>query len=427
MKLLVVSPDYMSHVVPMLQVASAWARIEGEVVVATGESTGPIVEAAGLERVELRLGKGSNSGVIRVDDQPAGEDEHLRAFFDATRVGPIATLEYQADARRHDLLDEPDRVLDRLAEILEQVRPDRVVVDHVAFGARLALFALGVDAATMVLGHPSALVAPGELYGLPPEWPRALRPDPDELDSLQRRCRDSVEELRTSAQEVVDRRAPQRGPVGDLTSTPGSTTVYVYPEALHAPTRALPREHVFVGSLARDESLGGVELPTGHGPRVTVALGSFLSARDDVLRAAVTAARSAGWRLALAHGSTDPASLGELPAGALVAGHLPQVALLEHTDVIVHHGGNGSVTEAAAAGVPMVVLPFSTDQFAAAAAIERTGLGVAFAPNGLTADVLVGAVDDVLSSDAPRRAREVAESIRRTGGAAAAVRAIADS
>jgi len=95
--------------------------------------------------------------------------------------------------------------------------------------------------------------------------------------------------------------------------------------------------------------------------------------------------------------------------------------------VIVHHGGNGSVTEAAAAGVPMVVLPFSTDQFAAAAAIERTGLGVAFAPNGLTADVLVGAVDDVLSSDAPRRAREVAESIRRTGGAAAAVRAIADS
>lgn len=425
MKLLVVSPDYMSHVAPMLQVASAWKRSRGEVVVATGETTRPLVESGGLEWTELRLGKGSNGGVIRVEEQPAGEDEHLRAFFDATRVGPIATLVYQADARRHDLLHEPDRVLDRLTEIIAEVQPDRVVVDHVAFGARLALFALGVDAATMVLGHPSALPAAGELYGLPPEWPRSMLPDTSELLGLAQRCRDSVEDLRRSSQDLLDRRAPGRGVIGDLTSTAGQPAIYVYPAALHEQSRPLPADHTFVGALARPEELGQVELPTGGGPRVTVALGSFLSARDDVLATAVRAAHAGAWRLALAHGSSDPARLGPAPAGALIARHLPQVALLANTDVMVHHGGNNSVTEAAAAGVPMVVLPFSTDQFAAAAAIERSGLGVVLAPNTLTADGLVAAVDQVLRSDAPERARAVAAAIERTGGSDAAVDAIA--
>ena len=75
----------------------------------------------------------------------------------------------------------------------------------------------------------------------------------------------------------------------------------------------------FIGSLARVEALGDTRPPPGRGPRVTVALGSFLSARDDVLASAVDAARSGGWRLALAHGSSDPATLGPAPGGAAAA------------------------------------------------------------------------------------------------------------
>lgn len=425
MKLLVVSPDYASHALPMIEVAKAWAATHGEAVVATGQATRPLVEAAGLTWVELRLGKGSNGGVIEADKQPVGEDDHLRAFFDATRAGPVATLRYQADARRHDLLHEPDRVLDRLTDIMLEVQPDRVVVDHVAFGARVAIHALGVQPATMVLGHPSALSAPGEVYGLPPTWPTSLQPHSADLDDLAARCHASIRELATTANDVLTRRAPDRLPLGDLTSGGGQPTIYVYPEALHNPGRPLPDHHVFIGSLARTEQLGGVALPTGAGPRVTVALGSFLSARSDVLAIAARAAHLGGWRLALAHGSSSLADIGPLPSGAMVSRHLPQVALLEHTDVFIHHGGNGSVTEAATAGVPTIVLPFSTDQFAGAAAIERTSLGVALAPNTLTPEQLVDAVTEVLTNGATERAKELARSIASAGGAAAAAAAIA--
>jgi zeaxanthin glucosyltransferase len=99
---------------------------------------------------------------------------------------------------------------------------------------------------------------------------------------------------------------------------------------------------------------------------------------------------------------------------------------LQHTDVFVNHGGNGSVTEAVAAGVPMVVLPFSTDQFAGAAAIERAGVGTVLAPNTLTPETLRSAVEALLTSGAAARMASAAQGSARDGGPERAARAIAE-
>ncbi len=424
MKLLVVCPDYASHVLPMLQVALAWKRQHAAVVFATGTATRTLVEEAGIEWTELRLGKGNNAGVIEAAEQPPGEDEHLRAFFAATREGPLATLRYQAIARQHDLMHEPARVLQRMRAIVRTEKPDRVLVDHVAFGARLALRALGIEPATLVLGHPSALAAAGEVYGLPPEWPLDMRPSHAELTSLRATCLRATSELEAAARSFlrgVESNADSDAAC-DMTSMPGHPTIYVYPESLCDPARTLPKQCVFVGSLARAEGLGDVQLPSGTGLRVTVALGSFLSARSDVLKTAVQAAHVGNWRLALAHGSSPRDQLGPIPEGALIARHLPQVGLLAHTDVLITHAGNGSVTEAVAAGVPMVALPFSTDQFAGAAALERTGFGRVLAPNTLTAEALVAAVTALREQ---RVADWMGQDSLAPNGAALAVDAIA--
>ncbi len=425
MKLLIISPDYASHVGPLLEIGRAWSRDHGEVVVATGPAVRAMVGEAGLGWTELRLGRGSNPGVIEEKLQPEGEDAHLRAFFDATRAGPVATLRYQADARQHDLMHDPDGVFDRLCEIVEQVQPDRIAVDHVAFGARLALHAMGLNCASVVLGHPSALPSVDEVFGMPDDWPQGMRPSDDELSDLHGRCGAAVTELTAAAEEFLRRRSSETSRVGDLTREPGHPTIYAYPESLHSPSRLLPANAVFVGSLAREQTLDSFPLPVGDGVRVTVALGSFLSARGDVLQAAVRAADAAGWRLTMAHGSTPLEDLGVLPSGAVVARHLPQVAVLQHTDVFVNHGGNGSVTEAVAAGVPMIVLPFSTDQFAGAAAIERAGVGSVLDPNSLTADSLRSAVEALLASGAAEGMAKAALASALDGGPRRAAEAIA--
>jgi zeaxanthin glucosyltransferase len=423
-RLLVVSPDYASHAEPMLQIAAEWRRSTGPAVVASGPAVRASVEREGVEWTHLRLGRGNNAGVIKVDEQPVGEDDHLREFFSATRAGAVATLRYQALARRQDLLFEPDRVLADLGRIVASVRPDRVLVDHVAFGARLALHARGIEAASVVLGHPSALPAEGELYGLPAVWPAALRPPTDELSELTLLCADSAADLTAAANALLDRVGCDRARLDDLTSLAGHPTIYMYPSALHDPDRRLPSGAVSIGSLRRPDQIGDVTVPAGDGPVVLVAFGTFLSARDDLLATAVRAAHLGAWRLALASGSTPVERLGPLPDDAVVREHLPQVALLEHADVLITHGGNNSVTEACAAGVPMIVLPMSTDQFAGAAAVERVGIGVALDPNTLTAEALRDAVANVTTGPAPAAIAEVARSIVLDGGPAAAVRAI---
>ena len=53
------------------------------------------------------------------------------------------------------------------------------------------------------------------------------------------------------------------------------------------------------------------------------------------------------------------------------------MSILQRASVLVTHAGNNSVTEALAHGVPMLMLPFSTDQFDGAAAIEAARFGFA--------------------------------------------------
>ena len=418
MTLLVISPDYASHLLPLATLATAWRDAGESVVVATGPATAGIVADFGFDRADLVLGRGSNPGVIRAEHQPPGEDDALRGFFDATRRGMVATLRYQAEARRNDLLWEPVARARAVLDVVDRVRPDQVIVDHLAFSARIALVAAGVPHADVVLGHPSALPVGDEVYGFPTAWPTALRAPESELTALHRLCcdvRDAFTEEWNAALHVL---APGVAPARDAFAEHGDLLMLNYPAALHDPARTakLP-PHAFLGSAVRAEPADADVrdwLAVDDRPVVYVSFGSFLSARGDVLATVMDALRDQGLRVAVASGSAT--GLPDVPPDWLVRPFLPQVALLERAALVVTHGGNNSVTEALTAGVPMMVLPFSTDQFAGAAALEAAGLGVALDPNAVTSSDLADAVRSVLDGPAPQLARSLGEDLRRAPG-----------
>ena len=406
MTLLIISPDYASHLLPLATLGTAWRDAGQRVVVATGPATASIVESFGFERVNLQLGKGSNPGIIRAEQQPTGEDEALRGFFAATSVGMIETLRFQAEARLSDLMWEPVRVARAVQCVVAAVAPDQIIVDHLAFSARLALTAFEIPYADVVLGHPSALPVGDEVYGYPPTWPDAFTPDDSSLAELRSLCERVSTNFTTEWNGALRELAPDAAPVLNAFAEHGDLLLLNYAEELCDPARtAILPPHEFLGSAVRTEPID-VEvtawLAGNTKPFVYVSFGSFLSVRSDVLRRVAEAIARLGLNAAIALGSADRAELGTLPQEWLVREFLPQVRLLDDAAAAVTHGGNNSVTEAMTAGVPLLVLPFSTDQFAGAAAIESSGFGEALDPNTSSAAELHDALRRIL--DAPLRA-----------------------
>ncbi len=430
MTLLLISPDYASHLYPLATLATAWQDAGERVVVATGSATDAIVRQFGFEREHLQLGRGSNPGVIRAEDQPRGEDDSLRGFFDATRRGAVETLAFQAGARGDDLLWDPLTVAREVQRVVDRVRPDQVIVDHLAFSARLALTSAGVRHGDVVLGHPSALTVGDEVYGYPPAWPHCLRPDPAALADLRRLCervRDGFTAQWNDALATLD---PSAAASADAFAETGDVLLLNYPGELHPAARtALLGRHEFLGSAVRTEEPDAeVEawLAAGDAPVVYVSLGSFLSVRSDVLARVAESLRGLDVRVALASGSTPRHALGDVPASWLVRAVLPQVTLLAHSALAVSHGGNNSVTESLTAGVPLLLLPLSTDQFAGAAAIEDAGLGEVLDPNAAAPDELTAAALRLLTlqSEARSRLTRLADRLTETPGPLLARRAL---
>lgn len=421
MTLMVISPDYASHLLPLATLATAWRDAGDRVVVASGPATGSISAEFGFDRVDLRLGRGSNPGVIRAENQVAGEDDALRGFFAATERGMVETLLYQANARSADLLWDPVSTANRVLAVVDAVQPDQIIVDHLAFSARLALLAGGVPHADVVLGHPSALPVGDEVYGYPPAWPAAFDPDRTELAALLERCREVRDGFTTEWNTALTALCAQAETTDDAFTEHADLVLLNYPAQLHDParTKLLP-PHVFLGSAVRRQDppadIGRWLDAEPGSPVVYVSFGSFLSVRADVLARVVDALRTLPVRVALAIGSADRSVVGDLPAGWLVREFLPQVALVERSALVITHGGNNSVTESLTAGVPMLVLPFSTDQFAGAAAIETTGLGVVLDPNAATAGELRLAIEGLLHGESARAAAGLGSKLRDKPG-----------
>jgi vancomycin aglycone glucosyltransferase len=143
----------------------------------------------------------------------------------------------------------------------------------------------------------------------------------------------------------------------------------------------------------------------------------------DLAAQAIAAARALG-RGAIVAGGWGGLDRGVTPAADVLAvGALPHHAVFPRVAAVVHHGGAGTTTAAARAGVPQVILPHILDQFYWAHRVEQLGLG----PRGMaveliTADILTDRLDIAIHDAAMRhRAAALGAAIATRNGTDAAV------
>jgi UDP:flavonoid glycosyltransferase YjiC (YdhE family) len=257
--------------------------------------------------------------------------------------------------------------------LVAETRPDAVVADILTLAPALAGELEGVPTATLV----PHVYPPGEA-GFPPYALGARLPRTRLGRALWRGLdRPVAGGLRRGREELNGARA--RLGLPPLERVHGGISrklclVGTFPQ-LEYP-RAWPPETHVVGPLLWEPPFGEVELPPGHAPLVLVAPSTSQDPEHRLLRAALRGLAGAPVRVLATWNRRPPPGRVEVPPNARLVEWVSYARTMPRCDLVLCHGGHGTVARALAAGCRVVIAPASGDMNENAARVDWAGLGV---------------------------------------------------
>ncbi len=289
--------------------------------------------------------------------------------------------------------------------LVEQCQPDVVVHDVLTLAPALAAERAGVKVATLV-PHVDPRTAPGappySVGALPPRsafgrrfW-GALRPATNrgletgraELNETRRRLGlPAVEHLHSGLSRQL-------------------TMVASFP-ALEYPRPAEPATEI-IGPLVWEPPTEPIALPAGDGPLVLVAPSTAQDTEHKLLRASIRGLGELDGVRVLATWNRRPLREPiELPANVTLVEWISYAQTMSHCDVVINHGGHGTLARVLASGAVPVVVPAGGDQAENAARVTWAGAGVRVAPRFASPRAIRGATERALFEPSLRaKARE---------------------
>jgi len=354
------------HTYPLVPLATAFQDLGAEVLFATGsqfQGRLPVPTALGAEP-GWRLVDG-HAEAFR--DQPGGrppDDDFARRLF-----VDIAS----------------PHLIDATSAVVERWRPDLVVVEQTDVA--------GVVAARRVAA-PTALFS---VVGWGPRWDgvyaAALERWGDELRGSDGSPVAGVSEVADVYLEAHPEFLREAGAASDdaaFGSQPPFPTLDLAPHAWSEAGLPVPEW------LTRDRG-------PGDPPRVLLTLGTIFG-NSATLRAIAHEVAAAGCEVLAVTGRPDSAGEVGLDHPAVhVEPFVDQVSVLGHVDLVVHHGGSGTVLDALQHGLPQVIVPQGADQFWNGNRLLEQGAARVVLP-GAPAGSVRSAVAALVDPAAPERA-----------------------
>lgn len=306
---------------------------------------------------------------------PAGVDDWLHP--PAVPQRSAAAMPAQADAVLRDVfLPNAERRLPELLMIARDWRPDLIVREHTEYAGALVAERLGLPHAAVQISA----------------WGGAVT-DPHVIAALDR----------------------LRGGLG-LPADPGLAMPHCYltlfpcPASYPAPELLLPPTARFVQhcDFDRDHRADGslpdwfARLPA-H-PTVYATLGTAYNRTPGLFAAILAGLRDEPINLIVTvNHNQDPATFGPQPPHVLIARYLPQSLVFPRCDLVVTHGGSGTVRSAIRHGLPLVVVPIAADQPENARRCSALGVARVVAADGRTPAAIRAAVRATLRDARYRR------------------------
>ncbi len=291
-----------------------------------------------------------------------------------------------------------ERATRETIELVRSVAPDIVVSDILTLAPALAAELEGVAVGT-VIPHVDPRMPPGSVpYSCGARLPRtrvgrALWHGADPLlrHGLQLGRRELNETRRRLGLAPLER---VHGGISEALALVATFPQLEYPRSWPAGT------HV-VGPLLWEPPAPEVEPPPGDEPLVLIAPSTSQDPQQSLLRAALEGLAGLPVRvLASTNRQLPPAAV---PPNARLVAWVSYKRVMPDCDLVVCHGGHGTVARALASGCAVVVVPAGGDMNENAARVDWAGVGVRLPSRLVGARGLALAVGRALARPALRR------------------------
>ncbi|MGK4584655.1 macrolide family glycosyltransferase [Kitasatospora sp. HPMI-4] len=368
-----VSAPASGHVNPTLPLVEELVRRGHRVSYATGPATMDAAFAAGASPVTL--------------PSQLPPDMAARGEFTAEQLA--VTMEYYLDDARASF--------PVLAEHFSADPPDAVCYDSVTFTGRMLANLLEVREISLV-----PTFAENESFSAAQVYL------PADFDHTNPRLVAAVQDMGEFAQGHTFLEDPNL-----MFGYVAPTSLVFIPREFQMSGDAFDERFHFVGPSLSSRQTAEEWSPRSQAPVLLISLGTVFNDRPEFYRTCIEAFGDSDWQVVMVVGGLDQESLGPIPANVEVHAHVPQVAVLRHTEVFLSHAGMNSAMESLYHGVPFVAVPQIPEQRAIARRAEELQVGRTLAEP--TVQGLWDAVQGVRSCRP--RAAALSRTVRGAGGA----------
>jgi MGT family glycosyltransferase len=295
----------------------------------------------------------------------------------------------------------------QLREVVGEWQPDLIVGDVLTLASSLTAELCGLPFVTFVPHLWHATDADSVPFGS--GWSPAENPLARQIfRQLHRFERIGLEFGRDELNET--RAAVGLGPIDRTHGALSQELILVGTLPQLEPEREWPSRVKVVGPVMWESESDPIELQSGPEPLVVVAPSTAQDLDHTMLHAAVDGLGDLPVRVVGAKNGREPLTPLNPGPNTTIVDWAPYGQLFPLADVVVCHGGHGTIMRALTSGAAVVVTPDSGDQYENAARVRWAGVGVAVPNRFVSSRTIAAAVEKVLSNpDYAARVAKLAE------------------